>query len=60
MLAAGFAIVMTLRFEPVMTALASPTVVHIVMGTLWAAFFVPVLVVIGRPLLGAACGALGA
>jgi putative peptide zinc metalloprotease protein len=49
-LAAGFAIGMTLRFEPVMSALAPPAVVRIVMGTLWAAFFVPVLVVVGRPL----------
>jgi pSer/pThr/pTyr-binding forkhead associated (FHA) protein len=58
-LAAGFAIVMTLRFEPVMTALASPAVVHIVMGTLWAAFFVPVLVVIGRPLWERVRGGMG-
>jgi len=58
-LAAGFAIVMTLRFEPVMTALASPAVVHIVMGTLWAAFFVPVLVVIGRPLWERVRGGVG-
>ena len=58
-LAAGFAIVMTLRFEPVMTALAPPTVVHIVMGTLWAAFFVPVLVVVGQPLWERARGRVG-
>jgi putative peptide zinc metalloprotease protein len=58
-LAAGFAIVMTLRFEPVMTTLAPPTVVHIVMGTLWAAFFVPVLVVVGRPLWERARGRVG-
>ena len=58
-LAAGFAIVMTLRFEPVMTELAGATVVHIVMGTLWAAFFVPVLVVVGRPLWERARGRVG-
>ena len=58
-LAAGFAIVMTLRYEPVMTALAPPTVVHIVMGTLWAAFFVPVLVVVGQPLWERARGRVG-
>ena len=57
-LAAGFAIVMTLRFEPVMTALAPPAVVHIVMGTLWAAFFVPVLVVDRAPAVGAGRGAV--
>jgi putative peptide zinc metalloprotease protein len=59
-LAAGFAIVMTLRFEPVMTTLASPTVVHIVMGTLWAAFFVPVIVVVARPLWERVRGGVGA
>ena len=59
-LAAGFAIVMTLRFEPVMSELTSPTVVHIVMGTLWAAFFVPVFVVVGRPLWERARGRVGA
>jgi putative peptide zinc metalloprotease protein len=58
-LAAGFAIGMTLRFEPVMTTLAPPTVVHVVMGTLWAAFFVPVLVVIGKPLWDRARGRVG-
>ncbi len=58
-LAAGFAIGMTLRFEPVMTELAPPTVVHVVMGTLWAAFFVPVLVVIGKPLWDRARGRVG-
>ena len=50
---------MTLRFEPVMTELAPPAVVHIVMGTLWAAFFVPVLVVVGRPLWERARGRVG-
>ena len=51
---------MTLRFEPVMTTFASPTVVHIVMGTLWAAFFVPVFVVVGRPLWERLRGGVGA
>jgi len=58
-LAAGFAIAMTLRFEPIMTALAPPTVVHIVMGTLWAAFFLPVIVVLGRPLWERVRGPVG-
>jgi putative peptide zinc metalloprotease protein len=42
---------MSLRYEPIMTALAPKAVVYVVMGTLWVAFFVPVVVVVGRPLL---------
>ena len=34
-----------------MTALAPAWVVYVVMGTLWVVFFVPVLVVVGKPLL---------
>ena len=58
-LAGGFAIVMSLRYEPIMTALAPDWVVHVVMGTLWVAVFIPVLFVVGKPLLDrprAACG----
>jgi putative peptide zinc metalloprotease protein len=51
LLAAGFAIVMSLRYEPIMTALAPKVVVYAVMGTLWVAFFIPVLVVVGKPLV---------
>ena len=47
-----FAIVMSLRYEPVMTALraASGSSTR-VLGTLWVAFFVPVFVVVGKPLV---------
>ncbi len=49
--AAGFAIALSLRFEPVMTALVGPDwVVHAVLGTLWAALFAPVVWVLARPL----------
>jgi hypothetical protein len=50
-LAAGFAVVLSLRYEPIMTALAPKFVVYIVMGTLWVAFFIPAVVVVGKPLL---------
>jgi putative peptide zinc metalloprotease protein len=50
-LAAGFAIFMTLRYEPIMSSLAPKTAVWIVLGTLWLAFFIPVFVVLGRPLV---------
>jgi hypothetical protein len=50
-LAGTFAVVMSLRYEPIMSALAPKAVVWIVMGTLWVAFFVPALVVVGKPLV---------
>jgi len=50
-LAGGFAVALSLRYEPILTALAPATVVHVVMGTLWVLFFVPALVVIGKPLV---------
>ena len=40
-LAGAFVIVMSLHYEPIMTELAPKTVVHIVMGTLWVAVFIP-------------------
>lgn len=46
----GFAIFMTLRYEPVMSSLAPKTVVWIVLGTLWVAVFIPVVVVLAKPL----------
>ena len=49
--AAGIAIVLSLRFEPTMEQYAPPTVVWVVLGTLWAALFVPVLMVLGPPLI---------
>lgn len=56
LLAAGFAIFMSLRYEPVMSSLAPSYVVWTVLGTLWVALFIPVLVVLGRPLLERARG----
>jgi putative peptide zinc metalloprotease protein len=51
-LAACFAIVFTLRYEPVMTAVApADWIVHVVMATLWVAFFAPVIFVVGKPLV---------
>jgi putative peptide zinc metalloprotease protein len=50
-LAAGFAIFMSLRYEPIMSALAPSYVVWTVLGTLWVALFIPVFVVLGRPLV---------
>jgi putative peptide zinc metalloprotease protein len=50
-LAAGFAIFMSLRYEPVMSSLAPKTVVWIVLGTVWVALFIPVIVVLAKPLI---------
>ena len=50
-LAAGFAIFMSLRYEPIMSGLAPSYVVWTVLGTLWLALFIPVVVVLGRPLV---------
>jgi putative peptide zinc metalloprotease protein len=49
-LAACFAIGMSLRYEKIFLALAPRPVVYGVMGTLWVAFFLPVIVVLGKPL----------
>jgi putative peptide zinc metalloprotease protein len=54
-LAACFAIAMSLRYEKVFLAVADSTgvphaVVYGVMGTLWVAFFLPVIFVLGKPL----------
>jgi len=51
LLAAGFAIFMSLRYEPIMSALAPSYVVWVVLGTLWLALFIPVFVVLGKPLV---------
>ena len=55
MLAALFAIGMSLRYEQVFLAVADSTglphaAVYGVMGTLWVAFFLPVIFVLGKPL----------
>jgi putative peptide zinc metalloprotease protein len=49
-LAACFAIAMSLRYEKIFLELAPKPVVYGVMGTLWVAFFLPVIVVLGKPL----------
>jgi putative peptide zinc metalloprotease protein len=49
-LAACFAIGMSLRYEKIFLELAPKPVVYGVMGTLWVAFFLPVVVVLGKPL----------
>lgn len=49
--AVGFAVFMSVRYEPMMTALAPKTVVWIVLGTLWLALFVPVVWTVGKPLV---------
>jgi putative peptide zinc metalloprotease protein len=48
--AVALAIVFSLRYQPYMVEYASPTVVWIVLGTLWAALLVPVVVVSAPPL----------
>jgi len=48
---AFFAIGMTLRYKPIMDQLAADYVVWTVLITLWVAFFIPVLVVVAKPLV---------
>jgi putative peptide zinc metalloprotease protein len=50
-LAGGFAVALSLRYLPVMTSLAPDWVVYTVLGTLWVAFFLPAVWVVGKPLL---------
>ena len=49
-LAAGFAIFMSLRYQPIMSHYTSDYVVWTVLGTMWLALFIPVFVVLGKPL----------
>jgi putative peptide zinc metalloprotease protein len=49
-LAAFFAIGMTMRYKPVMEGLAPDYVVWAVLATLWIVFFIPVLIVLVKPL----------
>jgi Zn-dependent protease len=50
--AGTFAVVFSLRYVPLMEEVVTPDfIVWIVLGTLWVAFFIPVFVVIGKPLL---------
>ena len=41
---------MTLRFKDAFLSVMPEAVVYGVMGTLWAAFFLPVIFVLGKPL----------
>jgi len=50
-LAAFFAIGMTLRYKPVMDNFAPSYVVWTVLITLWVAFFIPVLIMVAKPLV---------
>jgi putative peptide zinc metalloprotease protein len=59
LLAGAFAVVLSLRYEPIMTALAPAWVVYVVLGTLWVAFFVPAVVVVGKPLVQRLRGPVG-
>jgi putative peptide zinc metalloprotease protein len=58
-LAGAFAVVLSLRYEPIMTALAPAWIVYVVLGTLWVAFFVPAVVVVGKPLVQRLRGTVG-
>jgi putative peptide zinc metalloprotease protein len=50
-LAAGFAIVMSLRYRPIISAFVPSYVVWVLLGTLWLGLFIPVFVVLGKPLV---------
>jgi putative peptide zinc metalloprotease protein len=50
-LAAFFAIGMSFRYKPIMENFAPSYVVWTVLVTLWVGFFIPVIVVVARPLL---------
>jgi putative peptide zinc metalloprotease protein len=51
-LAGAFAVVFSLRYVPIMKEITgSPVAVYVVLGTLWVAFFLPVVFVVGKPLL---------
>ena len=56
-LAGTFAVVFSLRYVPIMEALAPKVVVWTVLATLWVAFFLPVVFVVGKPLLDRVRGA---
>jgi putative peptide zinc metalloprotease protein len=58
-LAGAFAVVLSLRYEPIMTTLAPAWIVYVVMGTLWIAFFIPVAVVVCKPLFERLRGPVG-
>jgi putative peptide zinc metalloprotease protein len=49
-LASVFAVGMSLRYKSVLDALAAPWIVWTVMATVWVALFIPVLIVLVKPL----------
>ena len=49
--AVAIAVVFSLRFQPLMTEYVASTVVWVVLVTLWAALLVPVMILVGPPLL---------
>ena len=59
-LAGAFAVALSLRYLPVMTRSRRIGSSTSLMGTLWVAFFLPALVVVGKPLSSAlaACGSM--
>src|SRR3954470_23526005 len=54
--AGAFAVVFSLRYVPIMEKLTSKAVVYVVLATLWVAFFLPVVFIVGKPLLDRARG----
>ncbi len=56
-IAALIVIVMSMRYQPILVSYAPPTVVWIVLCTLWVAVFVPVLIVVAPPLVARLRGA---
>ncbi len=55
-LAALFVIAVTLRYRTVLESVAPSWIVWTVMATVWIAVFIPVVIVIGKPLLDTAAG----
>jgi FHA domain len=49
--AGGFAIVLTLIYAPLLKELMADWIVDVVLWTLWVGVFIPVVVVVGKPLL---------
>jgi putative peptide zinc metalloprotease protein len=50
-LAGGFAIFMSLHYQPIMTQFFPSWVVWTVLATVWVGVFIPVFVVLGKPLV---------
>jgi hypothetical protein len=50
-LAGGFAIALTLIYAPLLKQLAPDWIVDVVLWTLWVGVFIPVVVVVGKPML---------